>query len=155
MVGRLGTLLHLCGGIYFGDNLEDQLQLSSPITRVRARQLTTPRFCCQSWSLAFIREGLQRYPIEHTRYSKPLPGDTWWHHAKAPHVLEPGSPSDSHPYPVELDLPSWTVERDVDLRNWLFGFGAGVCIESPDALRQELVQRCEEAMTANGSSAHH
>ena len=70
-------------------------------------------------------------------------------------MLEPGSPSDSHPYPVELDLPSWTVQRDVDLRNWLFGFGAGVRIESPDVLRQELVQRCEEAMAANGGSAHH
>jgi hypothetical protein len=121
---------------------------------VRAKQLTTLRFYCQSWSFAFIREGLQRYPIEHTRYSKPLPGDTWWHHAKAPHVLEPGGPSDSHPYPVELDLPSWTVERDVDLRNWLFGFGAGVRIEHPDAIRQELVQRCQTALAANGGSAH-
>jgi hypothetical protein len=38
---------------------------------------------------------------------------------------------------VELDLPSWTVERDVDLRNWLFGFGAGIRIEAPVALREE------------------
>ena len=41
----------------------------------------------------------------------------------APHVLEPGSPNDTHPYPVELDLPPWTMEHDIDLRNWLFGFG--------------------------------
>ena len=136
-LARLQTLLHLSGGIYFGDNLEAQLQLCSPTTKVRAQALTTLRFCCQSWSFAFIREGLQRYPIEHTRYSKPLAGDTWWHHPKAPHVLEPGSAADSHPYPVELDLPSWTVERDVDLRNWLFGFGAGIRIEAPAALREE------------------
>jgi hypothetical protein len=38
---------------------------------------------------------------------------------------------------VELDLPSWTVERDVDLRNWLFGFGDGVRIESPTAMQEE------------------
>ena len=136
-LARLQTLLHLSGGIYFGDNLEAQLQLCSPTAKVRAQALTTLRFCCQSWSFAFIREGLQRYPIEHTRYSKPLAGDTWWHHPKAPHVLEPGSAADSHPYPVELDLPSWTVERDVDLRNWLFGFGAGIRIEAPVALREE------------------
>jgi hypothetical protein len=72
-----------------------------------------------------IREGLQRDPIEHTRFSKPLAGEHWWHHPDAPHVLEPGSPSDTHPYPVELDLPPWTVERDIDLCNWLFGFGDG------------------------------
>ena len=99
---------------------------------------------------AFIREGLQRYPIEHTRLSRPLPGDTWWFHPKAPHVLEPGSPSNSHPYPVELDLPPWTVAADIDLRSWLFAFGGGIRIESPDALRQELVDRCREAIEANG-----
>jgi hypothetical protein len=55
--------------------------------------------------------------------------------------LEPGSASDSHPYPVELDLPIWCIERDVDLRNWLFGFGAGIRIESPEALREEHLER--------------
>jgi predicted kinase len=133
-LARLQTLLHLSGGIYFGSDLEAQLQLCSASRRQRAKALVTLRFCCQSWSFAFIREGLQRYPIEHTRYSKPLPGDTWWHHPKAPHGLEPGEPSDSHPYPVELDLPRWTVERDVDLRNWLFGFGDGIRIAAPPEL---------------------
>jgi hypothetical protein len=141
-------LLHLSGGIYFGTNLEAQLQLCSPTPRIRAQQLVTLRFCCQSWCFAFIREGLQRYPIEHTRYSRTLKGDTWWHHPKAPHVLEPGFLTDSHPYPVELDLPSWTVDRDVDLRNWLFGFGAGVRIESPEALRLELLERCQKTIQA-------
>ncbi len=46
---------------------------------------------------AFVREGLHRYLIEHTRLSLPLPGDTWWHQ-------------------VDLDLPSWTVAADIDLR---------------------------------------
>ena len=131
---RLETLLHLSGGIYFGDDLDAQLQLCSPSPNVRAKAMGTLRVCCQSWSFAFIREGLQRYPIEHTRYSKPLKGDTRWHHPKAPHVLEPGSPSDTHPYPVELDLPRWTIASDVDLRNWLFGFGAGIRIEQPAEL---------------------
>ena len=99
--------------------------------------LVTLRAVCQDWCFAFIREGLQRYPLEHTRFSRPLPDDTWWHHPKAPHVLQAGPASDTHPYPVELDLPSWTVERDVDLRNWLFGFGDGLKIEAPEALRQE------------------
>ena len=137
---RLDLLLHHSGGIYFGHDLRTQLRLSSPNARLRARQLVTLRFCCQGWAFAFIREGLQRYPIEHTRFSRPLPGDHWWHHPNAPHVLEPGSPADSHPYPVELDLPPWTVAADIDLRTWLLGFGAGIRIESPVEFRQEHQQ---------------
>ncbi|MGB1021605.1 MAG: AAA family ATPase [Synechococcus sp.] len=145
-ITRLERLLHHSGGIYFGDDLTAQLRLASSTPRLRARQLVTLRFCCQGWAFAFIREGLQRYPIEHTRFSKPLPGDHWWHHPKAPHVLQPGSPSDTHPYPVELDLPVWTVERDIDLRNWLFGFGAGIRVESPEALRDEHRQKLQNAL---------
>jgi hypothetical protein len=143
---RLELLLHHSGGIYFGDSLDTQLQLCSPTDKVRAKALVTVRFCCQSWSFAFIREGLQRYPIEHTRFSMPLPGERWWHHAKAPHVLEPGPAADTHPYPVELDLPAWTVERDIDLRNWLFGFGAGIRIEAPLTLREEHQQKLLTAL---------
>ena len=58
----------------------------------------------------------------------PLPGDSWWHHPKAPHLLEPGPTDSSHPYPVELDLPPWTVAADIDLRSWLFAFGGGIRI---------------------------
>ncbi|MFM7264769.1 MAG: hypothetical protein ACKOZW_04085, partial [Cyanobium sp.] len=117
-----------------------ELRLSSPNARLRACQLVTLRLCCQGWAFAFIREGLQRYPIEHTRFSRPLPGDHWWHHPNAPHVLEPGNATDSHPYPVELDLPPWTVAADIDLRTWLWGFGAGIRIEAPAEFRREHQQ---------------
>jgi hypothetical protein len=143
---RLELLLRHSGGIYFGHDLAAQLKLCSPNPRLRARQLITLRVCCQGWAFAFIREGLQRYPIEHTRFSRPLPGDGWWHHPRAPHVLEPGSAADTHPYPLELDLPPWTVERDIDLRNWLFGFGAGIRIEGPEALRLEHQQTLQAAL---------
>jgi predicted kinase len=149
-INRLERLLHHSGGIYFGSDLEQQLAVASASAQRRNQVLVTLRFCCAPWAFAFIREGLQRYPIEHTRFSRPLPGDSWWHHPKAPHVLEPGATDTSHPYPVELDLPPWTVAADIDLRSWLFAFGGGMRIESPDALRQELVQRCRKAIEANG-----
>jgi hypothetical protein len=145
-LARLQTLLHHSGGIFFGDDLAAQLRLCHPRGRSRERELVTLRFCSQGWCFAFLREGLQRYPIEHTRLSRPLPGDTWWFHPKAPHVLEPGSPADSHPYPVELDLPSWTVAADIDLRTWLFGFGACIRIEAPAELRQEHQERLQAAL---------
>jgi len=148
-LARLERLLHHSGGIFFGSDLEQQLQLASPSAQRRCQVLVTLRFCCAPWAFAFIREGLQRYPIEHTRFSTPLPGDSWWHHPKAPHVLEPGPAGSSHPYPVELDLPPWTVAADIDLRSWLFAFGGGIRIERPNALREELLQRCREAIEAN------
>ncbi len=116
-INRLKRLLHHSGGIYFGSDLEQQLAVASSSAQRRSQALVTLRFCCSPWAFAFIREGLQRYPIEHTRFSKPLPGDSWWHHPKAPHVLEPGPADASHPYPVELDLPPWTVAADIDLRS--------------------------------------
>jgi hypothetical protein len=150
---RLDRLLHHSGGIYFGSDLDQQLAIASASAQRRSQALVTLRFRCAPWAFAFIREGLQRYPIEHTRFSKRLAGDSWWHHPKAPHVLEPGPANSSHPYPVELDLPPWTVAADIDLRSWLFAFGGGIRIESPDALRQELLQRCREAIEVNGDQA--
>jgi hypothetical protein len=151
-LARLDRLLHYSGGIYFGGDLEQQRAVASSSAQRRSQALVTLRFRCAAWAFAFIREGLQRYPIEHTRFSRPLPGDSWWHHPRAPHVLEPGPADASHPYPVELDLPPWTVAADIDLRSWLFAFGGGIRIESPEALRQELVQRSREAIAANGET---
>jgi hypothetical protein len=47
---------------------------------------------------------------------------------------------------VELDLPPWTVEHDIDLRNWLFGFGAGIRIDNPVTLRDEHRQKLATAL---------
>jgi len=150
-LSRLERLLHCSGGIYFGEELEQQLAISSPSPQRRARALATLRFSCAPWAFAFLREGLQRYPIEHCRFSRPLPGETWWHHPRAPHVLEPNPAADSHPYPIELDLPLWTLACDVDLRTWLFAFGAGIRIEQPEAMRQELMQRCRDSLAVHGA----
>ena len=145
-INRLERLLHHSGGIYFGNDLEQQLAVASASAQRRNQALITLRFCCAPWAFAFLREGLQRYPIEHVRFSKPLPGDRWWHHPQAPHVLEPGPAGSSHPYPVELDLPPWTVAADIDLRSWLFAFAGGIRIDRPDALRQEHCRTLEEAL---------
>jgi predicted kinase len=150
-VARLERLLHHSGGVYFGSDREQQLAVASPSAQRRSQALVTLRFRCAPWAFAFIREGLQHYPIEHTRFSAPLPGDSWWHHPRAPHVLEPVPANSSHPYPVELDLPPWTVAADIDLRSWLFAFGGGIRIDRPDDLREELLQRSREVIEVNGS----
>ena len=74
---RLELLVHHSGGIYFADDLAAQLRLCHPRGSSRERQLVTLRFCGQGWCFAFIREGLQRHPIEPTRFSKPLADEHW------------------------------------------------------------------------------
>ena len=51
---------------------------------------------------------------------------------------------------LELDLPSWTLAADIDLRTWLYGFGEGIRVEGPTALRKELVSRCWAMLAAHG-----
>jgi hypothetical protein len=41
-------------------------------------------------------------------------------------VLTPNPSGDSHPHPVEIDLPPWILAR-----------GSALRIEAPEALRQE------------------
>jgi hypothetical protein len=149
---RLERLLHHSGGIHFGDDIKAQLALASRSPGARAGVLQTLRFSATLWAFAFLREGMGRYPREQVRFSKPLPGDNWWHHTDAPHVLEPNSPTDSHPYPLELDLPSWTLAADIDLRTWLYGFGEGIRVESPSGLREELVGRCRAMLAVHGEA---
>jgi hypothetical protein len=98
-----------------------------------------------------IREEPGRFPAACTRYSKPIPG-----HADGPagplDELEPNPISDSHPYPVELQLPRWTVADDWDLRNWLFRWGAGIRIEAPIALRELHQQMARDVVGVYGTA---
>jgi hypothetical protein len=137
---RLQRLMELCGGIFLGEDLAAQLDLASAKPERITGQLQTLRFHAQPWVFRFLREGLQRFPLRHTRLSRPLPDDPWRPPPQAPCQLAP-SPGDSHPYPVEIDLPPWTLAADVDFRRWIFGFGAGVRIESPAALAAEHRER--------------
>lgn len=61
-----------------------------------------------------------------------------------------------HGYSHLLDLErllhhSGGIYFGIDLRSWLFAFGGGIRIESPEAMRQELLQRCRETIEANGT----
>ena len=139
-IERLTRLMERSGGIYFGEEVDLQEQLATANPQDCRKLLVTVRFRCTLPIYRFLREGLQRYPLEQLRLSKPLPGDRWRQPAHAPLVLEP-QPGSSHPFPVEIDLPPWTVARDVDFRRWLFGYGAEVLIESPGMLKEEQVIR--------------
>ena len=141
-VERLSTLMEVSGGIYFGDDPEAQQRLITATGDARQAELVTVRFRCTLHVYRFLREGLQRYPMEQLRLSRPMPGDHWRQPGKAPLVLDPQL-EQHHPFPVEIDLPAWTIERDVDFRRWLLGYSADVLIEAPEQLREEHRSRAQ------------
>ena len=147
---RLERLMDVCGGVYFGESIEDQLAVMGPLL---GRSVKPPyqvlRFSCTPWVFNLIKETPRRYPLEHIAFSKAIQGDD----SKDPNtrcILTPNPAGDSHPYPVEFRLPHWTVEHDWDLHNWLFRWGAGIRIEQPIALRQKQLQQAQEVVDLYG-----
>lgn len=65
-----------------------------------------------------IREELQRFPTEHTVYSKLIKGLSSWEEGQLD-TLETGSADDSHRYRVQILFTKWTMQRDWGLKGWL------------------------------------
>ncbi len=132
---RLERLLHVCGGLYFGESIDEQLAVLTPSTGRRPQPpWSLLRFSCTPRVFELIREEPHRFPAEHTTYPEPNPK------------------GDSHPFPVEIRLPHWTIDNDWDLRNWLFRWGAGIRIEQPTGLRDLQLEQAREVMALYGST---
>ena len=146
-LARLQRLLHHCGGIELGDDLTAQEGLCQPSSEQRRRQLQTLRLSCKSEAYAAIRQGQLPFSLDQIRLERPAKqaeprsaaqGTTAdWVHPELARVLTPNPSGDSHPHPVEIDLPPWILARGVALRRWLFSHGSALRIEAPEALRQE------------------
>ena len=146
-LGRLQRLLQYCGGIELGDDLSAQEGLCQPRAEQRLRQLQTLRCSCKASAYAQIREGLLPLPLQQIRVERPSGGQAAgrecsssggvWVHPLLSRVLAPNPPGDSHPHPVEIDLPPWILSRGIELRRWLFSHGSAIRIEAPEALRLE------------------
>ena len=146
-LGRLELLLHHCGGTELGADSAAQAALCQGNGEQRRRQLQTLRFSCKETVFDLIREGQLSLPLDQIRVAKPLiqealalnPAGTAsnWIHPAIVQTLDPNPSGDSHPHPVEIDLPRWILSRGMELRRWLFGFGSAIRIEAPQVLRVE------------------
>jgi hypothetical protein len=143
----LELLLHHCGGTELGADSAAQVALCQGGAEQRRRQLQTLRFSCKQTVFDLIREGQLSLPLDQIRVAKPLLQEalarnpagaaTGWIHPAIAQTLEPNPSGDSHPHPVEIDLPSWILSGGMELRRWLFSFGSAIRIEAPEALRVE------------------
>jgi len=128
---RLQHLQQVCGGLYFGESIDNQLAvMDHPAGRSVQPPWGLLRFSCTPEVFRLIREEPGRFPPEQMRLEE--------------QSLQP--PAESHPHGVEVRLPSWTIERDWDLRNWLFRWGAGIRIEEPALLRDLQVEQAQAVM---------
>jgi hypothetical protein len=144
---RLALLLHHCGGTELGNDSSAQAALFQGGAEQRRRQLQTLRFSCKATVFDLIREGQLPLPLDQIRLAKTPPNNelastsagtpTYWIHSAIAQTLVPNPPDDSHPHPVEIDLPRWILSRGMELRRWLFSFGSAIRIEAPEALQAE------------------
>jgi len=143
-ISRLQRLLHHCGGIELGDDLQAQDGLCQPSAEQRCRQLQTLRCSCKSEAYAAIRQG--QIPVisgwnRPAQLAEPASGAQGraadWVHPALSQVLAPNVRGDSHLDPLEIDLPPSILARGMALSRWLFSHGSVLRIEAPEALRQE------------------
>ncbi len=149
-IARLKRLLHHCGGTELGEDSAAQDGLCHPGAEQRRRHLQTLRCSFKASAYAQIREGHLPLPLEEIRVALPGvapaneqntneigPAGPGWTHPALAQVLAPNPTGDSHPHPVEIDLPPWILTQGVELRRWLFSHGSAIRLEAPEALRQE------------------
>jgi hypothetical protein len=134
---RAEVLQEICGGLCFGQDLAQQLELVRADPQQRQRQLTTLRLRCAPAAMAELRRELDRFHPSAIRLAAPLPGDSWGGVPARRYSLQ-ADDDPHHPYPVEIDLPAWVLERDPELRRWLLSLGSGIRLEAPQALVAEL-----------------
>ena len=138
-IDRLNKLIEVSGGIYFGDSLEDQNKIINSKDKELEKNLVTVRFRAKENIYKFLREGLQRYPSNQIRISESDPKENW----KPPNKSESffslkRISGDEFPYPIEIDIPLWTLKRDIDFKRWILGFRDNIKIESPEILVTEV-----------------
>ena len=89
------------------------------------------------------------------RLAAALPGDSWGRAERGSRgLVASGDPR--HPYPLEIDLPRWVLERDPELRRWLFAYGPALRIEAPAALvaeHQRWLLRALQGYAGSGQTA--
>ena len=142
-IRRLEKLMEISGGIYFGEDENLQYLLTSLESNELKKNLLTVRFRSTPDLYKYLREGLQRYPVNQLRLSKPIKNDMWKPGEEGPFSLEPLEGT-THPFPMEIDLPRWTIENDYDFMKWLLGFGEGIIIEEPKSLVKKYAERIRD-----------
>ena len=138
-INDLNKLIEISGGIYFGNNIDEQIKILNSNEDQLKQNLSTLRFRAKSQIYKFLREGLQRYPSNQIRISKPDPNENWRPPENAINNFSlKRLENDDFPFPIEIDIPFWTLDADIDFKRWILGFRDGIKVESPEVFLDEI-----------------
>ena len=139
------SMISISGSIYFGKEIKDQENIISASENKLESILKKIRFRTTENIYKFLREELQRYPINQIKFPKKNKlefSDNW----KDPDtgnftldILE----GDSHPYPIEILLPIWTINDDIDFKRWIIGFRDEIIVESPSNFVKDMSEKIQ------------
>ena len=138
-INDLNKLIEISGGIYFGNNIDEQIKILNSNEDQLKQNLSTLRFRAKSHIYKFLREGLQRYPSNQIRISEPDPNENWRPPENAINNFSlKRLENDDFPFPIEIDIPFWTLDADIDFKRWILGFRDGIKVESPEVFLDEI-----------------
>ena len=137
---KIQRLIEISGSIYFGNSVEEQMKILKSNEENLKKLLVTVRFRTTKNIFRFLREELQRYPLNQMRLAKDSKKDFYenWEEPDSGNFTLDMIKGDPYPYPIEIDLPPWTVKRDKDFRRWLLGFREEIIVESPQKFVTEI-----------------
>ena len=143
---KIKKLISISGSIYFGNEIKEQENIISASDNKLEGLLKKIRFRTTENIYKFLREELQRYPINQIKFPKKIKrefSDNW----KDPDtgnftldILE----GDSHPYPIEILLPLWTINDDIDFKRWIIGFRDEIIVESPSNFVKDMSEKIKK-----------
>lgn len=131
---RLQRLYLASGGLYLGNDPQQQGQFLSPDPQVRATTTLVLELWFTDSIFAFISEGTQRFPREQMKMSPRLtpnssPAESLFCLTRSPDPL--------HPHRFQVQLPLWASE-DRDLWRWILGFEDGVKVVAPEMMVEKV-----------------
>lgn len=131
-LSKLQTLYQCSGGIYLGNNFDEQRCYLSRDKAEKAKVEVTLELWFNDTIFRFVSEGTKRFPTNQIKMSSRLGRDD----QKFPFTLKKtGNPN--FPNRFQVTLPKWSLE-DVDLLRWIVGFGGQVKVVQPLELIEKV-----------------
>jgi predicted kinase len=146
---NLQTLYQCSGGIFLGNNPQEQSFYLSRGRKEKTKVEVTIELWFKDSTFRFITEGTKRFPIKQLKMSSPLKDnhserkDTKLKARKPPFTLCQ-TKDDDFPNCFQVTLPRWSLE-DIDLHRWILGFGGQVKVVQPPEL-VEIIKAKGEAI---------
>jgi predicted kinase len=129
---KLRRLYEASAGVFLGYSASDQQQYLSPNKSERSAVEVTVELWFNDSAFRLIAEGTKRFPPKQMKMSPPLGGRVDLKGAESILPL-PQTKDPEFPYRFQIKLPKWSL-MDVDLLQWIVGFGGSVKVVSPPEL---------------------